>query len=489
MKNSWIIVTICWAISWKAVHCEVAALTFPKNFKIGVSSSSYQIEGAWNVDGKSPSTWDFLTHNQSSRIADRSNGDLACDSYNKYKEDVRLIKELGFDSYRFSISWPRIIPNPLTNVTNEAGIRYYKNLINELLANGIEPVVTMYHWDHPQIIEDMGGWTNELMVDWFVDYARVILRELGPSVKLFSTINQPAVLCEMGYSNVPIAPGKNLSAREKYLCGHNILKAHARVYHMYDEEFRPTQQGQIGLVVMTKAFLPVNTSDKVAAEREFQLSSDWIMHPIFLGDYSEVVKTQIAEISKAEGRAASSLLEFSPEWISYINGTSDYYGMNHYTSVFVSSADMDRENSRYPRNTTESIAWFRMVPEGFGHVLRQVKNLYGNPKVFVHENGYPDESGLNDHKRMDYHRAYLKEMLIAIKRDGCRVERYMAWSLLDSFEWHNGYTLNFGMFAVDSNSPHRNRTAKLSSHWWKQVLRTRRLDDVPAVNSTNERQP
>ncbi|KAJ4446058.1 hypothetical protein ANN_12744 [Periplaneta americana] len=216
---------------------------FPDGFLFGTATSSYQVEGAWLEDGKSLNIWDTLTHNKSNLISDRSNGDVACDSYHKYKEDVQLLKELGVNFYRFSVSWSRILPTGHINVVNQAGIDYYNNLINELLADGIQPMVTMYHWDLPQTLQDLGGWPNQVMAQYFEDYARVLFTNYGDRVKYWITFNEPSVFTA-GYESVAFhAPNVGATGFGQYLATHTVLKAHARAYHLYDNEFRAAQQG------------------------------------------------------------------------------------------------------------------------------------------------------------------------------------------------------------------------------------------------------
>lgn len=195
------------------------------------------------VLGKGENIWDRFTHTNQDSIKDKSNGDIACDSYNKVEEDVALLKELGVNFYRFSLSWSRILPQGLLFQINPDGIRYYNKLIDLLLENNITPFVTLFHWDTPQALEYLGGFTNELMVNWFGEYARVAFENFGDRVKWWTTFNEPIQICLQGYGGLALAPGYNFSAVASYLCGHNLLKSHAEAYHIYSNEFRPTQNG------------------------------------------------------------------------------------------------------------------------------------------------------------------------------------------------------------------------------------------------------
>ncbi|XP_046430433.1 myrosinase 1-like [Neodiprion fabricii] len=484
-------IVICCVIFTKLHECQGANLSFPENFIIGAATASYQIEGAWNVSDKGENVWDWFTHNKPENIADGSTGDVACDSYHKYEEDVQWVKNLGLDFYRFSVSWSRVLPNGFANEVSEDGIQYYKNLTTLLVANGIEPIVTIYHWDHPQILEDLGGWTNELMVEWYTDYARVLFEELGPMVKTFITINEPKVYCEQGYNSTTIkAPGKILENMGHYLCVHNTLKAHATAYHLYDDEFRAIQEGQIGIVTPCAGWVPGDNVTEESIERHFQFDCGWIMHPIYVGDYPEIVKTRVAYVSALENYPFSRLPEFSQDWIEYINGTADFFGLNHYTSsmpIFDTAEELGiyTRDSGIIKNTNSSwsagsSSWLYVLPEGFGNVLRMIRDQYNNPPLYVFENGYSDTGELEDYRRINYYYEYVSEMLTAINDDGCNVVAYTIWSLLDNFEWNAGYTELFGIISVDFNSSNRTRSAKLSTSWWQEVISTRTLQDVPS---------
>ncbi|XP_033229069.1 myrosinase 1-like [Belonocnema kinseyi] len=474
-------------------HCD-KDWPFPKDFIIGSASSAYQIEGGWNTSGKGENNWDWYTHNKPWLIADGSNGDVACDSFYKYKEDVAILKDIGFDFYRFSISWSRIFPTGFSNETSKEGIQYYHDLIDELRSKGIEPFVTIYHWDHPQILEKMGGWVNELMVDFFTDFARLVFQEFGPKVRYFATINEPSFFCFGGYGGAVTAPAWNLTLNAEYLCMHNALKAHAKAYHMYDEEFRSTQNGKIGIVLTCQYFFGQDKNDTVTPDIAFQYDCGWTAHPIFskLGDYPKIMRKRIDENSRIQGWPRSRLPTFTQKEIEYIRGTADYFGLNHYTSHIAVPVKRGTgevwENDRGfhqavdPKWPVSAASWLMMVPEGFGNILRRITKEYGNLPIYVTENGYADHGSLNDHERLKYYYAYLKEMLVAIN-DGCNVKGYTAWSFLDDFEWRGGYTTLFGIVHVDFNDPGRKRTYKKSAKWYKDLLKCRKL--IPVHNYTN----
>ena len=218
------------------------------------------------------------------------------------------------------MSWSRILPKGFANYVSQDGLTYYNNLLDELLRNNIEPLVTLYHWDHPQLIEDLGGWTNDRIVEWFADYVRVVFRELGPKIKRFITVNEPSVFCTKSYGLGVSAPGKSHHGIGEYLCAHNLLKAHARAYHMYQAEFKSTQNATIGIVDYCKHFYPKNANDNTSSKIGYQFRCGWAFHPIFSeeGDYPKILKERVAEKSKIQGYPRSRLPEFSPAWIKYI---------------------------------------------------------------------------------------------------------------------------------------------------------------------------
>ncbi|KAJ8963456.1 hypothetical protein NQ318_018938 [Aromia moschata] len=438
----------------------ISNYTFPPTFKFAAATASYQIEGAWNRDGKGANIWDYLTHTNSSMIKNRSNGDVACDSYHKYKEDVRLLKHLGVQAYRFSISWSRILPTGYTNRINKPGVQYYKDLIGELRANGIEPMVTLYHWDLPQPLQEIGGWPNEALADIFAEYARTAFDLFGDDVKRWITFNEPRQICYEGYGIGEKAPAISCSGIAEYQCAHTLIKAHAKAYHLYQDKFKQSQGGKVGIVVDTDWYEPASNSskDREAADRTIQFRWGWYVNPLVHGDYPKVMINRIAQRSAKEGFSRSRLPAFSAEEIKYIKGSYDFLGLNQYASSLVKYReeaeigepsyikDVGTTIYRDPLWEKGASDWLYVVPWGLGKVLKWIKKNYNNPEIIITENGYSDHDGtLNDDKRIKYIRDYLSSALSAIYEDGVKLSGYTVWSLMDNFEWYSGYTLTSGI--------------------------------------------
>ncbi|XP_045505086.1 myrosinase 1-like isoform X1 [Colias croceus] len=472
---------------------------FPDGFKFGAATAAYQVEGAWNVSDKSPSVWDIFTHDQPHAIADGSSGDVACDSYNKWREDIELAAELGLHFYRLSISWPRLLPNGFTNIISEDGTRYYNDLIDGLLEKGIEPVVTLYHWDLPQNLQDLGGWTNPLIVGWFKDYARIVYTLFGDRVKTWITINEPIVICEVVYTMGTFAPGISSPGIGNYLCGKNILMAHAAAWRVYDEEFKPKYHGKVSLT--NQIFWMEPYSEEFIEEAEFtmQYAAGFYSHAIYTkeGGWPPTFEKYIAEKSKREGYPRSRLPPFTEEEKEFVKGTHDFYAVNHYTSRLARSLQPGETAGLWPMFGAGEIdvfldvhpdwpqaanSWFFVNPPGLRKLLVWLKKNYGDLEYMIIENGYSTREGdINDSKRIQYYQDHLEQVLLAIQ-DGVNVTRYTAWTLFDNFEWTDGYTSKFGLIDVDFNDPSRKRTLRNSARFYANIIKTHSLDDINTIN-------
>ncbi|XP_061378114.1 myrosinase 1-like [Danaus plexippus] len=467
------------------------ARKLPDHLLFGVATAAYQIEGAWNKDGKSENIWDRVSHREPCVVDNCDTGDVADDSYHQYKRDVEMMRELGLDFYRFSLSWSRILPTSFPDQINEKAVQYYNNLINEMLKYNIQPMVTLYHWDLPQKLQDLGGWTNPHIVDWFTDYSRVVFRLFGDRVKYWITINEPREVCYQGYAAQSLAPLYNISGYADYMCAKNLLLVHANVYHLYNNVFRKAQGGQIGITLSAQWYEPESEEDIEAAEDYRQFEWGIYANPIFSesGDFPAVMKRRIAAKSKEQGFPRSRLPQFTPEEVDLIKGSFDFFGLNHYTAYRVyrnesvyghynsPSTYDDLEAISYQDSSWDSAAskWLKRVPWGFYNLLTKIRKDYNNPPVFITENGFSTRGGLIDDDRIKYYRTYIDAMLDAIE-DGSDIRVYTAWSLMDNFEWMRGYSERFGLYEVDYESPERTRTPRKSAYVYKEMLRTRTLD-------------
>ncbi|KAK3091544.1 hypothetical protein FSP39_020649 [Pinctada imbricata] len=473
------------SILYVKVTSEPCNGTFPDGFKWGIATSAYQVEGAWNESGKSRHIWDKYTHDGLAYNHDR--GDKAGDSYHHLEEDVQLVKKLHVNYYRFSISWTRIIPHPTkqSKGVNNAGIDYYNRLINELIKNDIEPFVTIYHWDLPlSLQEELGGWNSSDVIDHYVRYADVLFNNFGDRVKHWLTFNEPWVICWMGYGSAEYAPSVKEPIFTPYRCGHNILKAHAETYHLYKRKYFKTQQGKVGITLNTDNMHPKeekNASHKAAAERAQQFNLGWFANPIFgTGDYPEVMKEYIMKKSR-KLKLLPRLPTFNDEEKQKLKGSADFLGLNQYTTSLVEPyttdvigypGDVDVKLSHDPKWKTSGSTWLFVTPWGFREVLNWIKREYNNVRVYITENGITDNNGtLNDVFRVRYYREYIHNLLRAVRDDGCNVQGYIAWCLLDTFEWSSGNHEKFGLYQVDFSDPNRKRTAKKSAGYYSRIVR------------------
>nr|XP_046250949.1 lactase-like b isoform X2 [Scatophagus argus] len=463
--------------------------TFPAGFSWGAGSSAYQTEGAWDKDGKGLSIWDVFSHKKGI-IQQNDTGDSSCEGYYKTKDDVSLMKELKLNHYRFSISWPRLIPTGIkSDHINEKGIQYYEELINHLLENNITPIVTLYHWDLPQVLQEKyGGWQNISMVNHFNEFANLCFERFGNRVKYWITFNNPWSVAVEGYETGEHAPGMKLRGTGAYRAAHHIIKAHAKVWHSYDTQWRGKQKGLVGISLSGDWGEPVdisNQKDIEAAERYVQFYLGWFATPIFHGDYPQVMKDFIGRKSVQQGLGTSRLPTFSPQEKSYIKGTCDFLGIGHFTTRYITQKNnpSGRSSSSYftdrdlaelvdPRWPDPGSEWLYSVPWGFRRLLNFVKTQYGNPMVYVTENGVSEKmlcTELCDDWRIQYYKDYINEMLKAIK-DGVNVKGYTAWSLLDKFEWDEGYSERFGLYYVDFRNKNKPRYPKASVQFYKRII-------------------
>uniref|UniRef100_A0A3P8SFH1 Lactase n=1 Tax=Amphiprion percula TaxID=161767 RepID=A0A3P8SFH1_AMPPE len=463
--------------------------SFPPGFQWATSTESFKVEGGWKADGKGETIWDRFGHEH--QAFENQTVDLACDSYNKVDYDVYILRGLQVNTYQFSISWARIFPSGHRGSLSEKGALYYDKLINALIESGIQSVVTLYHWDLPQELQDAGGWTNPSIVEAFKDYADFCFSRFGDRVKTWNTFSSPWVVSHAGYGTGEHAPGIKDYVVSSYQVTHNMLKSHAEAWHVYNDNYRTTQGGKVGIALNSDWAEPKNPAlpeDVAAADRYLQFMLGWFAHPIFVdGDYPAELKTQIElKRNKCPSSEPARLPVFTPSESKRILGTADFFGLNHYTSRLVSNIDGgctpgpqgvgDFQESVDPSWSSTASDWIFSAPSGLRMLLRYISKQYlnvVNVPIYITGNGMPTEYGgdtFNDTSRIEYMRGYINEALKAILTDGVNVQRFTVQSLMDGFEGKQGYSERFGLHYVDFESPDRPRTPKQSAYFYSQVI-------------------
>ncbi|KAM6567652.1 hypothetical protein CsatA_026780 [Cannabis sativa] len=468
--------------------------SFPKAFLFGTASAAYQYEGCAKEGGRGPSIWDIFTQTYPQKIDDKSSGMRAVDSYHRYKEDIGIMKDIGFDAYRFSISWSRVLPNgTLKGGVNKVGIKYYNDLINQVISKGLQPFVTLFHWDLPQGLEDAyGGFLSHKIVDDFKDYSDLCFKEFGDRVKNWITLNEPFSFTTHGYDSGTFAPGRcsslyvanncsgGDSSTEPYLVAHNQLLAHATAVNLYRTKYK-SQKGKIGISLNGAWMVPINNSlaNKEAAERALSFTFGWFMEPLKSGNYPSVMVKYVKE----------RLPIFTKEESSMVKGSYDFIGLNYYSAKYAQNAtcshnqlglrfstdscvDLTFVRNNIPIGPMAASPWLYSYPKGMENIVMYTVKKFNNPVIYITENGYSElntgKFSKHDNNRIKYFVDHLSSLQRAIKR-GANVKGYFAWSLLDNFEWADGYTIRFGIVYVDYNHG-LTRRLKDSATWFKQLL-------------------
>lgn len=452
---------------------------FPKGFFWGTATSAYQIEGAWNQDGKGESIWDRFAHTPG-RITNGDTGDLACDSYHRWREDLSLMRPLNLTSYRFSISWPRIQPNG-SGPANSTGIDYYSRLVDALLETHIRPLVTLYHWDLPQALENAGGWPNRDQVGRFADYVRLVAQRLGDRVSDWMLFNEPDAFTDLGYLDGSHAPG-----RKSML---DFLRATHVVNLAQGEGFRALKairpDSRVGTAFSMSPCEPATNSedDKLAARRAHAIANTWFLDPALRGRYPEA----LAFLPETAMGIKSGDMEKT-------RAPLDFIGINlYYRAICSAPGAIERaahaqewlfpvkmeEGQQGPRTDLGWEVW----PKALYDMVARITRDYNRPVLEITESGCsyndgPDANGvISDTRRIEYHRSYLAALSRAIA-EGADVRSYHAWSLLDNFEWSNGYSQRFGMTYVDFKTG--KRTIKDSGKWYATIAQENRFGRVSA---------
>ena len=444
---------------------------FKKDFAWGVATASQQIEGAYREDGKGLNIWDVYSH-EPETIEDGKSSDIACDHYHLFKDDVKLMSSIGINSYRFSISWSRIFPSG-TGEINEAGVRFYSELIDELITHGLEPYITLFHWDYPYELHRKGGWLNDESVKWFSDYAAKIVELYSNRVTYFITFNEPQCFIGTGYLKAAHAPGLSVPYKDAFQMAHNVLKAHgAAVIAMRKAAKRPIK---IGYAPTYSAHFPATESpeDIEAAKKIFfacpKLSKGvlwnaaWWSDPVLLGKYPEdglkMYRDYLPEITEDDLRLISQPIDFYAQNI--YNGSEIKAGENGEPVVI-----------EYPKNATRTCMGWPITPKSLYWGPRFLTERYNLP-IYITENGaaMPDklteDGNVHDEDRIEFLSSYLAELERAAN-DGVDVRGYFLWSFMDNFEWAKGYEPRFGIVYVDYTT--MKRIPKDSLYWYKGYI-------------------
>jgi beta-glucosidase len=433
---------------------------FPADFVWGAATASYQIEGAVQEDGRGESIWDRFCRTPG-KVRTGDVGDIACDHYHRYEEDVALMRKLGLRGYRFSVAWPRILPSGRGPVDSR-GLDFYDRLVDELLRNGIEPYCTLYHWDLPQVLEDAGGWPKRDVADAYVEYAEAVVQRLGDRVQNWITQNEPWVAAWLGYGLGLHAPGRTDTAAA-LAAGHHLLLAHGRAVEVLRRDCR---HGRVGIALNVVPVHPASLSeeDRAAAWLADGRYNRWFLDPVFRGSYPPDIIEEFAQHLPA---VQSGDLET-------ISAPIDFLGVNYYNREVVSA---DPETGRPVRvrptgNPFTTMDW-EVYPDAFHELLTRIQRDYVPARVYVTENGaaYDDvrihDGSVRDPERQSYLEQHLRACGHAI-RDGVPLAGYFYWSLLDNFEWSWGYQKRFGLVYVDY--PTQERVPKGSFEWYRRFI-------------------
>jgi beta-glucosidase len=446
---------------------------FPKGFLWGSATAAYQVEGAWKEDGKTESIWDRFAHT-AGKVKGGDNGDVACDSYHRYKDDIALLKQLNMKTYRYSLAWTRIQPDG-RGPANQKGLDYYKRLTDAVLAAGIRPLPTLYHWDLPQPLEDAGGWPNRDTADRFTEYVTIVAHSLGDRFSSVGIFNEPKTFTGVGYLDGIHAPGRK-EPLAFLKATHTVNLAQGMAFRVL-KAANPRQE--VGGAFDVSPMMPATDSaaDRAAAERYHRFLNLWFLDTALKGRYPEGVLPADRQ---------EELLGFRPGDEKIMRAPLDFIGLNNYTrftvhdvpeGVEIPGLNLRADWATGPDEKTD-IGW-DIYPHGFYDIVTRMARETGNLPIEITENGAsynipPDASGhVSDEKRIAYLRAYLSELARAIK-DGAPVRAYHCWSLMDNFEWAEGYSQRFGLVYVDFKDKQK-RIVKDSGKWFANVAATNKV--------------
>uniref|UniRef100_G3Q7H3 Glucosidase, beta, acid 3 (gene/pseudogene) n=1 Tax=Gasterosteus aculeatus aculeatus TaxID=481459 RepID=G3Q7H3_GASAC len=448
--------------------------------------SFFSLNGGWQADGKGPSIWDTFCL-EKGRVFGEQNGDEACNSYELWEKDLECIQQLGLTHYRLSFSWARLLPDGTTRHVNQKGVQYYNKVIDDLLACDVSPMVTLYHFDLPQALQDQGGWKSAGTATLFNDYAKFCFQTFGDRVKLWITVNEPYVCAKLGHEDGLHAPGIKEPGVAAYLVGHNMLRAHAMAWHSYNSFYRTKQKGAVSLAINSdwlEASVAGCAEDVAATERQLAFTLGWFAWPVFVtGDYPKIMRSAIDAQSEKFGRSGGSRLPSFSKDEPAVLGTADFFALNYYTSrkveagggcgeVLSMKSDRDARDVLDPSWPICGVSWLAVVPHGLRKLLKYIKDTFNNPAVYITENGFSQVGQLQieDVQRSEFYKDTILEVAKAIQEDGVNVRGYFAWSLLDNFEWADGFSVRFGLFHVDFADARRGRTIYRSGREYAKII-------------------
>ena len=440
---------------------------FNSDFKWGAATSSFQIEGNVDVDGKLESIWDRFTDNPNA-IRDRDHAKVACDHYNRWETDLDLLQQLGVNSYRFSTSWPRVVKGNLKDI-NSKGLDFYDKMVDGLLKRGIEPFLTLNHWDVPQAFHDRGGWLKRDASQIFLDYTEIVSNKLGDRVKNWITHNEPWVIAHLGYNEGKHAPGHKC-LYETLKVSHHLLLSHGEAVPIIKSN---SNNSKVGITLNLTPAYPASSSeaDKRSAELFDQFFNTWYLNPLYGKDYPK----EIIESWKNQGELKNDLDFVKEGDIDTISYPTDFLGVNYYSRA-INRCSITEEDKNLP---VEIIAGektkfdWEVFPQGLKDLLIRINRDYSPPSLFITENGasYDYDIEKNDHiddvKRVEYIRSHIDACRQAIS-EGVPLDGYFCWSLMDNFEWAEGYYHKFGLIHVDNKT--QKRIPKNSYKWYREFL-------------------
>ncbi|HYO56953.1 GH1 family beta-glucosidase [Archangium sp.] len=432
---------------------------FPKDFQWGVATSAYQVEGAAHEDGRGPSIWDTFSHTPG-KVAEGHTGDVACDHYHRLEEDLDLLAALGVNAYRFSVAWPRILPSG-RSPTNPKGLDFYDRLLDALCARGIQPHLTLYHWDLPQRLQDEGGWGHRDTIQHFADYAEVVARRLGDRVASICTLNEPWVVATLGHEKGIFAPGLT----DRWLAAqvsHHLLMAHGLAVKAMRAL---VPRVQLGIVLNLAPSDPAreNAADRAKAHLEDGLLVRWYMDPLFRGRYPQDVLEHLG----TDGP------DVKLEELTLIREPLDFLGINYYTRNFIHAED---PNAKAPGKMGFTDMGWEVYPQGLTDLLLRLARDYSLPPLYITENGAAfvdrlEGDTVHDPERVSYLEQHIAAMSAA-RDQGVDIRGYFAWSFLDNFEWASGYQKRFGLVYVDFDT--QRRVLKDSARWYRDFIASQR---------------